>query len=89
MPNKFEKLAEEAPNLTEEQFKARFSSLTRLSDDDATKIMRDTGISKEDFAILLVEVKKAGEINNKIGQSVSSIKGGTETLVAIAKRLLL
>ena len=89
MPNKFEKLAEEAEFLTDEQFKTRFSSLTKFSDEDIAKIMKDTGISKEDLAILIVEVKKAGEINNKTAQTVADIKGGTETLVAIAKRLLL
>lgn len=89
MPNKFEKLAEEAQFLTDEQFKVRFSSLTRFSDEDTLKIMRETGISKEDLARLMVEVKIAGEINNKTAQTVSHINGGLETLVAIAKRLLL
>ncbi len=89
MPNKFEKLAEEAQFLTDEQFKSRFSSLTRFSEEDTLKIMKDTGISKEDLATLIAEVKKAGEINNKTSQTVSGIKGGTETLVAITKRLLL
>lgn len=89
MPNKFEKLVDEASHLTDEQFRNRFSSLTRFSDEDIAKIMRETGISKEDLAVLLQEIKKPGEINNKTAQSVSSIKGGTETIVAIIKRLLL
>ena len=89
MPNKFDKLADEAKALTDEQFKVRFSSLTKLNDADIGKIIDDSGISKADLASLLVEVKNATDFNNKTAQSVMNIQNGVQALVSIAKKLLL
>jgi succinate dehydrogenase flavin-adding protein (antitoxin of CptAB toxin-antitoxin module) len=88
MPNKFDRFAEQAEAMTDDEFKNRFSSLTRLSDDDITKVIKDTGIGNEDLAMLLAEVKNATEFNNKTAQSIASISGGVQALVAITKKLL-
>ncbi len=89
MPNKFDKLAAEAQAMTNAEFKTRFSSLTTLNDSDITKIINDTGISKEDLADLLVAVKSATDFNTKTAQSVSKIQNGVLALIAITKKLLL
>lgn len=89
MPNKFDKLADQAKALTDEQFKTRFSSLTKLNDSDISKIINDSGISKENLAGLLAEVKNATEFNNKTAQSVINIQNGVQALVSIVKKVLL
>jgi hypothetical protein len=89
MPNKFDKLADEAQALTDNQFKTRFSSLTKLSDNDIDKIVKDTGISKENLASLLAAVKNATAFNEKTVKSVQSIQNGVSALVSIAKKLML
>jgi hypothetical protein len=89
MPNKFDKLAGEAQAITDTQFKERFASLTSLNDNDIGKIIKDTGISKEGLAELLVEIKNATEFNNKTAQSISNISNGVNALLAITKKLLL
>ncbi len=88
MPNKFDKLAGEAQAMTDNEFKDRFSSLTRLHDAEITKIIDDTGISQKDLANLLAEIKNATAINNKTAQSVINIQNGVQALVSITKKLL-
>ncbi|MBC7933934.1 MAG: hypothetical protein H7Y86_01050 [Rhizobacter sp.] len=89
MPNKFDKLADEAQAITDEQFRERFSSLTSLSETEIGKVLKSTGISRENLANLLVEIKNATEYNDKMTQSIVNIKGGVQALVAITKKLLL
>ena len=89
MPNKFDKLAADAKTLTDDQFRVRFSSLTTLSDDDIGKIINDTGISKQNLADLLVEVKKATDFNNQTVKSITNIQNGVQALIAITKKLLI
>jgi len=89
MPNKFDKLADEAQAITDEQFRERFSSLTSLSENDIGKILKSSGISRENLAALLVEVKNATEYNNKMAQNIMNIQNGVQALVAITKKLLL
>lgn len=89
MANKYDKLAEEAQAITDEQFRERFSSLTSLSESDIGKILKSTGISRENLAALLVEIKAATDYNDKMTQSIMNIKAGVHALVAITKKLLL
>jgi hypothetical protein len=88
MPNKFDKLADAAQAMTDAEFANRFSSLTRLSDVEIGKIINDSGISKEDLAALLAEVKSATAFNNKTAQSIAGIQNGVQALASIAKKLL-
>ncbi|RYY45676.1 MAG: hypothetical protein EOO06_16040 [Chitinophagaceae bacterium] len=89
MPNKFDKLADEAQAITDDQFRERFSSLTSLSEVEIGKILKATAISRENLAALLVEIKNATEYNDKMTQSIVNIQGGVLALVAITKKLLL
>jgi hypothetical protein len=88
MPNKFDKFAEKAAQMADEHFKNQFSGLTRLNDDEVDKIINDTGISKEDLAKLLREVKNATSANEAKADVIRNINGGVSALVAIAKKLL-
>lgn len=89
MANKYEKLAGDAQAITDAQFKERFASLTALNNDDIAKIINSTGISKENLAALLVEIKNATDYNNMTAQSILNITNGVQALVAITKKLLL
>jgi succinate dehydrogenase flavin-adding protein (antitoxin of CptAB toxin-antitoxin module) len=89
MPNKFDKFAEKAKNMTDEEFKSTFSSLTSLTDADIDKIINETGISQKDLAELLAVVKNATDFNNQTAQSVMNIQKGVQTLVSVTKKLLL
>lgn len=89
MANKYDKLAGEAQAITDAQFKERFASLTALNNDDIAKIINSTGISKENLATLLVEIKNATDYNNNTAQSILKIQNGVQALVAITKKLLL
>lgn len=89
MPNKFDKLADEAQAITDAQFRERFSSLTSLSEAEIGKVLKSTGISRENLAALLLEIKNATEYNNKTAQSILNIQNGVQALVAITKKLLL
>ncbi|HRD57378.1 MAG TPA: hypothetical protein PK504_04980 [Ferruginibacter sp.] len=89
MPNKFDKLANEAQAITDAQFRERFSSLTTLNETEITKVLKSSGISKENLALLLLEIKNATEYNNKTTQSILNIQNGVGALMAIVKKLLL
>jgi len=89
MANKYDKLANDAQEITDAQFKDRFASLTSLNDNDIGKIIKETGISKAGLAALLVAIKNATEYNNKTADSISNIQNGVFALVAITKKLLL
>lgn len=89
MPSKYDKLVDEAQAITDEKFRERFSSLTSMSEADIGKIIKSTGISKENLAALLVEIKNATEYNDKLAKSIGNIQGGVQALVAITKKLLL
>ena len=89
MANKYDKLAGDAQAITDTQFKERFASLTALNDNDIGKIISSTGITKENLAALLVEIKNATEFNNNTAQSIIKIQNGVQALLAITKKLLL
>lgn len=89
MANKYDKLADDAQAITDAQFADRFATLTSLNKNDIGKIVRDTGISKENLAALLVEIKKATDYNNKTVENISKIQNGVHALIAITKKLLL
>jgi hypothetical protein len=89
MPNKFDKLAEEAQAITDAQFRERFSNLTSLSETDIGKIVKSSGISKENLAQVLLEIRNTTNYNNKTTQNIINIQHGVGALMAIAKKLLL
>lgn len=88
MPNKFEKLAKEAAGMADEQFTNEFAGLTRLNDAEIEKIINETGISKQDLAKVLKEVKDATASNESKANAIKNINNGVSALVGIAKKLL-
>ena len=88
MPNEFDKLAEKAAKLADEEFQDRFSSLTRLTDRDTDEIINETGISQQDLAHVLQAVKDATASNEAKANSIQQIDNGVSALVAIVKRFI-
>lgn len=87
MPNKFDKLAKDAAEMADKHFAAEFSSLTRLNDTEAEKIINESGISKEDLAKVLQEVKSATGSNEAKAKSIQQINKGVSALVSMVKLL--
>ena len=87
MPNKFDKLAKEAAQMADKHFASEFSSLTRLNDSEAEKIINESGISKEDLAKVLQEVKSASGSNESKAKAIQSINKGVSALVSMVKLL--
>jgi len=88
MPNKFDKLAKEAAQMADEHFESEFSSLTSLNDAETEKIINDSGISKQDLAQLLREVKNASSSNEAKAKAIQNIDKGVSALVSIVKKLI-
>ncbi|MDB5207183.1 MAG: hypothetical protein JWR72_2258 [Flavisolibacter sp.] len=88
MPNKFDKLAKEAAQMADEHFESKFSSLTSLNDAETEKIINDSGISKQDLAKVLQEVKNASSSNEAKAQAIQNIDKGVSALVSIVKKLI-
>jgi hypothetical protein len=88
MPNKFEKLAQEAAEKADEHFANEFSRLTRLSDSDIDAIINESGISKKDLAEVLNEVKASTASNEAKATAIKKINNGVSVLVSIVKRLI-
>ena len=88
MPNKFANLAREAATMTDEEFHSEVANLTKLTDDETEKLITETGISKNDLAQVLKEVKDATASNEQKAAAIQKIDKGVSTLVALARRFL-
>ena len=88
MPNKFDKLAKEAADMADDEFKSQFTNLTRLNDAETDKIITESGISQQDLAQVLKEIKDATKNNEEKAAAIRNINGGVSALVGIAKKLL-
>jgi len=84
----WDKIAREAGEETDEHFKNKISSLTRLNDNEIEFLVTETGISNKDMANLLKEVKDATKSNSEKAAAISNINLGVEFLVGVASKLL-
>ena len=88
MGNKYDAFADRAAEMTDAAFKNKFATLTRLNMQDLEKVIKETGISQQDLAELLKEVKSAATSNEKKAVAISNINGGVTTLIALVKTFL-
>lgn len=88
MGTKYDAFADRAAAMTDEEFRKKFAAFTRLNMKDLENIIRDTGISQQDLAELLKEVKGAGSTNEKKAAAISNINKGVTTLIAMVKTFL-
>ena len=87
MLNKFDKLAKQAAEMADEEFKIEFSRLTRLNDDEIKKIIDETGISKQDLADVLSKIKDSTTSNDSKAKAIQNINNGVSALVGIVTKL--
>ena len=88
MGNKYDVFADRAAAMTDAEFKNKFATLTRLNMQDLEKVIKETGISQQDLAELLKEVKSASTSNEKKAVAISNINKGVTTLIALVKTFL-
>ena len=88
MTNKYDAFAEQAAVMTDEQFRERFATLTRLNLKDLDRIITETGISQQDMAELLKAVKDATSSNERKAAAIKNINGGVTTLIAMVKTFI-
>lgn len=88
MGNKYDVFADRAADMTDAEFKNKFATLTRLNMQDLEKVIKETGISQQDLAELLKEVKSASTSNEKKAVAISNINKGVTTLIALVKTFL-
>ena len=88
MGNKYDVYADRAAAMTDAEFKNKFATLTRLNMQDLEKVIKETGISQQDLAELLKEVKSASTSNEKKAMAISNSNKGVTTLIALVKTFL-
>lgn len=88
MPIDWNQIANDAANETDEHFANKISSLTRFNDTEINQIIYETGISKQDLANILKEVKDTAKSNESKANAVKNIGKGIDALVAITSRLI-
>ena len=89
MPVDWKKIAREAREATDEHFKDKISSLTRLTSNEIENLITETGISKTDLTSVLEVVENATKSNEEKATAISKINNGISLLVGIAKKVIL
>ena len=88
MPTNWDDITNQAANAADAHFASQISSLTRLNDSDIEKLIFETGISKQDLASVLKEVKDATKSNEAKASAIRNIGKGLDVLVAIAGKMI-
>jgi hypothetical protein len=73
---------------TDNKFKTKMASLTKLTNPEIDELLNTTGIKKEDFAAVIKEITDAAKSNNDKVKAISSISKGVSLLVGIAQKVL-
>ncbi len=88
MPINWNEIASEAGESTDEHFKNQMSSLTRLNDQEIEDLIHETGISQQDLANVLKEVKDASKSNVDKAKAIKNISKGVDVLIGLAGKLI-
>ncbi len=88
MSNDWDQLAKEAGESTDDHFKNTMSILTRLNDQEIEDLIMETGISQQDLANVLKEVKAASKSNTDKANAIRNITNGVDVLVGLVARLI-
>ncbi|PKP49396.1 MAG: hypothetical protein CVT92_15245 [Bacteroidetes bacterium HGW-Bacteroidetes-1] len=88
MPIDWNQIVTEAANATDEHFANQISSITRFNDTEINQLILDTGISQQDLASTLKEVKDTTKSNESKAIAIGNIEKGVDVLIAIAARLM-
>jgi DNA-binding transcriptional regulator YiaG len=73
---------------TDNKFKNKMASLTKLTNSEIDDLLQNTGIKKENFAAVVKEVTDATKSNEDKAKAIANISKGVSVLVGIAQKLL-
>jgi|GEM_PF-2410069 len=73
---------------TDNKFKTKMASLTKLTNSEIDSLLTSTGIKKENFAAVVKEITDATKSNEDKAKAIGTISKGVSVLVGIAEKLL-
>jgi uncharacterized protein Smg (DUF494 family) len=88
MTNIWDEIARQAAGAADDHYAGKISGLTRLNNDEIEQLIFETGISRQNLAEVLKEIKNSAKSNESKAHAISSISKGLDVLVAIAGKLL-
>lgn len=89
MPNlTIEEILAKAKTDTDNKFKNKMASLTKLTNIEINGLMETTGIKKENFAAVIKEISDATKSNEDKVKAINNISKGVSLLVNIAQKLI-
>jgi hypothetical protein len=83
----WDKLEQEAAELTNKQYAAKVSSLTSLTDTEFLALLKQSSLSKEEMTKILAIVHDATLSNEKKAKAISNISGGLSVVMGIISKL--
>ncbi len=89
MPNlSIDDIIAKAKTDTDNKFKTKMASLTKLTNNEIDELMVTTGIKKENFAAVIKEITDATKSNEDKVKAIGTISKGVSLLVNIAQKLI-
>lgn len=89
MPNlTIEEILAKAKTDTDNKFKNKMATLTKLTNNEIDSLMETTGIKKENFAAVIKEISDATKSNEDKVKAISSISKGVSLLVSIVQKVV-
>jgi|JI10StandDraft_1071094.scaffolds.fasta_scaffold1054198_2 hypothetical protein len=89
MPNlTIDEILAKAKTDTDNKFKNKVASLTKLTNPEIDGLLNTTGIKKENFAAVLKEINDATKSNEDKVKAINNISKGVSLLVGIAQKII-
>lgn len=88
MPTDWNKIADDAAKETDVQLENKISRLASLSDEQITKTITDSGISKENLGEVLKIVRDATKSNVAKANAIKNISNGIDIIVGVASKFI-
>jgi copper homeostasis protein CutC len=73
---------------TDNKFKNKMASLTKLTNSEIDKLMETSGIKKENFAAVIKEITDATKSNDDKVKAIGNISKGLSLLVGIVQKVI-
>ena len=73
---------------TDNKFKTKMASLTKLTNSEIDGLMDASGIKKENFAAVIKEITDATKSNEDKVKAIGTISKGVSLLVGIAQKVI-
>lgn len=84
----WKKIAEQAREKTNKEFREEMANLVRLNDNDIERVMKESNIDSERFSEVMRLVNDSTLTNNKKAKAIEQIDNGLRMLIGIVERLV-